>query len=86
VRIVPRSAAWDGLDRLAEVEVPVLVVGSRDESDPTHPLLVAEEYVRRLPRAEFVIEDHGHPPLAWQGSRLSRAILDWLSRTGPTQA
>jgi pimeloyl-ACP methyl ester carboxylesterase len=78
VRIVPRSTAWDGLDRLAEVDIPVLVVGSRDESDPTHPLLVAEEYVRRLPRAELAIEDPGHPPLAWQGSRLSRAILDWL--------
>ena len=78
VRIVPRSAAWDGLDRLAEVEAPVLVVGSRDESDPTHPLLVAEEYVKRLPKADLAIEDPGHPPLAWQGSRLSRTILDWL--------
>ena len=86
VRIIPRSTAWDGLDRLAEIEAPVLVVGSRDESDPTHPLLVAEEYMKRLPNAEFAIEDPGHPPLAWQGSRLSRAIRDWLSRTGLSQA
>lgn len=86
VRIIPRSAAWDGLDRLAEVEQPVLIVGSRDESDPTHPLLVAEEYTRRLRGAEFAIEDPGHPPLAWQGSRLSREILEWLSRTGLSRA
>ena len=49
VRVVPRSEAFDGLDRLAEIDVPALVVGSRDESDPTHPLAVAEEYARRLP-------------------------------------
>ena len=34
-----------------EIDVPALVVGSRDESDPTHPLAVAEEYARRLPQA-----------------------------------
>ena len=78
VRVVPRSEAFDGLDRLAEIEVPALVVGSRDESDPTHPLAVAEEYARRLPQGELVIEDEGEPPLAWQGAQLSRAILDWL--------
>jgi pimeloyl-ACP methyl ester carboxylesterase len=78
VRVVPRSEAFDGLDRLAEIEAPALVVGSRDESDPTHPLAVAEEYARRLPHGELVIEDEGDPPLAWQGAQLSRAILDWL--------
>ena len=59
VRVVPRSAAFDGLDRLAEIDVPALVVGSRDESDPTHPLAVAEEYARRLPGAELAVEDAG---------------------------
>lgn len=86
VRIVPRSEAFDGLDRLAEIDAPALVVGSRDDSDPTHPLAVSEEYVRRLPRAELVVEDEGEPPLAWQGAQLSRTIRDWLSRTGPTPA
>ena len=56
--------------------MPALVVGSRDESDPTHPLAVAEEYARRLPQRELVVEDQGEPPLAWQGAQLSRAILD----------
>lgn len=78
VRVVPRSEAFDGLDRLGDLDVPALVVGSRDEADPTHRLAVAEEYARRLPRGELVVEDEGEPPLAWQGAQLSRAILDWL--------
>jgi 3-oxoadipate enol-lactonase len=86
VRVVPRSEAFDGIERLAEIDVPALVVGSRDEADPTHPFAVAEEYVERLPQAELVIEDPGEPPLAWQGAQLSRAILDWLSRTERSRA
>lgn len=86
VRVVPRSEAFDGLDRLAEIDVPALVVGSHDDSDPTHPLTVAQGYASLIPRAELVIEDEGEPPLAWQGAQLSRAILDWLSRTGPSPA
>ena len=86
VRVVPRSEAFDGLDRLTEIDVPALVVGSRDDSDPTHPLEVAQEYARRLPEAALVIEDEGEPPLAWQGAQLSRAILEWLSRRGPSRA
>jgi pimeloyl-ACP methyl ester carboxylesterase len=78
VRVVPRSVAFDGLERLADVHVPALVIGSRDDADPTHPLAVAEEYARRLPHADRVVEDEGEPPLAWQGARLSRAILGWL--------
>ena len=86
VRVVPRSAAFDGMERLTEVDVPALVVGSRDDSDPTHPVAVAEEYARRLPQGELAVEDEGEPPMAWQGAQLSRAILDWLSRTGPSPA
>jgi 3-oxoadipate enol-lactonase len=86
VRVVPRSEAFEGLDRLEEIDVPALVVGSRDDSDPTHPFAVAEEYARRLARAELAVEDPGEPPLAWQGAQLSRAVLDWLTRTGPSRA
>jgi pimeloyl-ACP methyl ester carboxylesterase len=78
VRVVPRSEAFDGLDRLAEVRAPTLVVASRDDSDPTHPFEVARAYADRLPNAELVVEDEGEPPLAWQGTQLSRAILAWL--------
>ena len=86
VRVVPRSAAFDGIERLREVDVPVLVVGSRDAADAAHPLAVAQEYERRLPRGELVVEGEGQAPLAWQGAHLSRAILDWLRRTGPSPA
>ena len=86
VRVVPRSAAFDGIERLEEIAVPALVVASRDESDPTHPLAVSEEYARRFPNADLVVEDPGEAPLAWQGAQLSRAIAGWLSRTGQSPA
>jgi pimeloyl-ACP methyl ester carboxylesterase len=86
VRVVPRSEAFDGIERLDGIDVPALVIGSRDDADPTHPFAVAEEYAHRLPRGELVVEDEGEPPVAWQGAQLSRAILDWLSRTGPSPA
>ena len=82
LRDVPRSIAWKGLDPLDRLEVPVLVVGSRDEADSLHLLGVAEEYVRHLPHAELVVEDKGQSPLAWQGSRLSGVIGDFLERVG----
>lgn len=78
VRQVPRSAAFDGLGRLAEIDVPVLVVASGDAADPEHPFAVAREYADLLPRAELVTEEEGDPPLAWQGARLSRAIAAFL--------
>jgi pimeloyl-ACP methyl ester carboxylesterase len=80
IRVVPRSRAFDGLDLLEGLELPVLVVGSRDETDPLHPLAVAREYVERLPNAELAIEDEGSSPLAWQGARLSAAIAEFLER------
>jgi pimeloyl-ACP methyl ester carboxylesterase len=82
LREIPRSAPWDGLDALEQLDVPVLIVASRDEMDELHPLAVAEEYHRRLPRSELVVEDEGKSPLAWQGARLSHAIGDFLERVG----
>jgi pimeloyl-ACP methyl ester carboxylesterase len=82
LRQVPRSIAWKGLEPLTRLEVPVLIVGSRDEVDELHPLGVAEEYARRLPRAELMVEDRGDSPLAWQGARLSGVIADFLERAG----
>jgi pimeloyl-ACP methyl ester carboxylesterase len=78
LRQVPRSAAFDGLEQLASVEMPVLVVGSRDDADPEHPLAIAREYAALLPDAQLVVEDEGQPPLAWQGARLSKAIAEFL--------
>jgi pimeloyl-ACP methyl ester carboxylesterase len=82
LRQVPRSVAWKGLDGLRELDVPVLIVGSRDEADTLHPLGVAQEYDRKLPRSELVVEDKGKSPLAWQGARLSGVIGDFLERHG----
>lgn len=78
-RSIPRSIAFEGLARLEELDIPALVVGSRDDTDAQHPLAVAREYAARLPRAELVVEDDGSPPLAWQGARLSRAIGAFLN-------
>jgi len=82
LREVSSSVAWKGLDVLSELDVPVLVVGSQDDSDWLHPLGVAEEYCRKLPNCELVVEDKGESPLAWQGARLSNAIADFLERVG----
>jgi pimeloyl-ACP methyl ester carboxylesterase len=82
LREVPLSTAWKDLEPLEHLDLPVLVVGSRDEADRRHPLAVAEEYARRLPRAELLVEREGQSPLAWQGARLSGAIGDFLERVG----
>jgi pimeloyl-ACP methyl ester carboxylesterase len=84
LREVPSSVAWKGLDVLSDLEVPVLVVGSQDDSDWLHPLGVAEEYCRKLPNCELIVEDRGDSPLAWQGARLSNAIADFFERAGYT--
>jgi pimeloyl-ACP methyl ester carboxylesterase len=80
LRVVPRSKAFDGPEALGELSVPTLVVASRDTMDPQHPYAVAEEYARRIPRAELVSEEPGASPLAWRGAQLSRAILGFLER------
>lgn len=80
VRVVPRSLAFEGMEELEQMRVPTLVVGSRDEADPGHPLRVAKEYADRLPDAELVVEDEGKSPLAWQGAQLSRTIEDFVRR------
>jgi 3-oxoadipate enol-lactonase len=83
LRAVPRSAAFDGLDALAHIAAPTLVVGSRDDLDPDHPLAVAQEYVRRIPDARLVVEAEGETPLAWRGGQLSRTILDFIEESVP---
>jgi 3-oxoadipate enol-lactonase len=82
LRELPSSVAWKGLDALSDLEVPVLVVGSQDDADFLHPLGVAQEYCRKLPNCELVVEEKGQSPLAWQGARLSNAIADFFERVG----
>ena len=58
------------------------MVGSRDEADSEHPLAVAQDYARRLPRGELVVEDEGESPLAWRGAALARAVQAFLEGAG----
>jgi pimeloyl-ACP methyl ester carboxylesterase len=82
LRVVPRSVAFDGLEALEALDLPALVIGSRDESDPGHPLALARAYADHLPNSTFLVEGEGHSPIAWQGAQLSRAIESFLRESG----
>ena len=49
IREVPRSVPFDGLAELEALDVPTLVVASRDEADPGHPLRSPTRGRRRSP-------------------------------------
>jgi pimeloyl-ACP methyl ester carboxylesterase len=83
LEVVPRSRPFEAFSQLHELDLPALVVASRDEADPGHPLAVGERYARELPGARLLVEDAGPPPrspLAWQGGQLSRAITELAAR------
>jgi len=83
---VPRSHPFERIDELSTLGalgLPAVVVGSRDEADPGHPLAVAELYARAIPGAQLIVEDAGPPlrsPIAWQGGQLSRVIAELAAR------
>jgi pimeloyl-ACP methyl ester carboxylesterase len=74
LRETPASRPFGSLEELTGLDVPALVVASRDEADPGHPYEVADVYRNFLPRARLISENEGESPLAWQGGRLSREI------------
>jgi pimeloyl-ACP methyl ester carboxylesterase len=74
LREVCRSRPFGSLPELSALDLPALVVASRDEADPGHPYAAAVAYAEALPRARLVSEEEGESPLAWQGGRLSRRI------------
>jgi 3-oxoadipate enol-lactonase len=80
LRVVVRSRPIESLEELEAVRAPTLVVGSRDEADPEHPLEVAKAYADHIPGAELVVEEPGSSPLAWRGAQLSKAIEAFLQR------
>jgi pimeloyl-ACP methyl ester carboxylesterase len=82
LRLVPRSRPFASVRELSRIDVPVLVVGSRDEADPGHPLAVAEAWADAIPGAELLVEEAGDSPLSWQGGRLSREIVNFLDGHG----
>jgi pimeloyl-ACP methyl ester carboxylesterase len=76
---IPRSRPFESWQELGRIEVPTVVVGSRDEADPTHPLATAERYATTIPAGSLVVEDAGPParsPIAWQGGQLSRVLAE----------
>jgi pimeloyl-ACP methyl ester carboxylesterase len=82
LRVVPRSRPFQHVEELEPLEMPVLVVASRDEADPVHPFADAEAWSEHLSDARLVVEDEEESPLAWRGAHLSRAIEDFLREAG----
>jgi pimeloyl-ACP methyl ester carboxylesterase len=78
---VPRSAPFDDEDALRAIAAPTVVVASRDEADPGHPLHVGERWAALIGGAELRTEEEGKSPLAWQGGQLSRVIAELAQRT-----
>lgn len=74
MREMPRSLPFDGMEALGAIDVPTLVVGSRDEADPSHPYRTAAAWAEALPQARLISEGPGESPLTWRGSELSREI------------
>ncbi len=79
---IPRSVAFNGLDALSAIGVPTLIIGSRDEFDPDHPLVVAEDYAMRIHGSHLVVDPPGQSPLAWRGGSLSRVVSAFLATPG----
>jgi pimeloyl-ACP methyl ester carboxylesterase len=83
---VSRSRPFEDFAELAAIAVPTVVVGSRDEVDPGHPLALAERYARAIPGAVLTVEEGGgdgdpiRSPLAWQGGQLSKVLVELLAR------
>jgi pimeloyl-ACP methyl ester carboxylesterase len=77
---VPRSAPFDDEDDLRAIAAPTVVVASRDEADPGHPLHVGERWAQLIGGAELRTEEAGKSPLAWQGGQLSRVIAELAER------
>jgi pimeloyl-ACP methyl ester carboxylesterase len=78
---VPRSRPFAAMAELAALAMRTVVVASRDEADPGHPLAVGESYARAIPRARLVVEEGGSP-IAWRGGALSRIILELARAAG----
>jgi 3-oxoadipate enol-lactonase len=80
LREVPRSRVFEDWGELGELELPCVVVASRDEADPGHPYAVGERYAEAIPGAQLRSEEPGASPLAWQGGQLSKVIADVAAR------
>jgi 3-oxoadipate enol-lactonase len=82
LEVVPRSAPFGEIADLAAIEAPTVVVASRDEPDPGHPLEVGRRYAETIPGARLLTEDEGKSPIAWQGGQLSKVIAELVESAG----
>jgi len=82
LHVTPRSKPFEAWEELHELDLPTVVVASRDEADPGHPYSVGDRYAAEIPGATLVSEEPGESPLAWQGNQLSRVIADLAERAG----
>jgi pimeloyl-ACP methyl ester carboxylesterase len=84
LEIVSRSRPFEDFAELGAIAAPTVVIGSRDEVDPGHPLALAEHYVQAIPSATVTVEEGGmggpRSPIAWQGGQLSKVLLELLKR------
>jgi pimeloyl-ACP methyl ester carboxylesterase len=86
MEVVSRSRPFEDFAELAAIAVPTVVVASRDEVDPGHPLALAERYARAIPGATLTVEEGGvggrpiPSPIAWQGGQLSKVLVELLAR------
>jgi pimeloyl-ACP methyl ester carboxylesterase len=83
LEVVPRSRPFESNAELADIGVPTVIVASRDEADPGHPLAVGERYAQAIPHARLVVEEAGPPsrsPIAWQGGQLSKVLAELATR------
>lgn len=81
LQATPRSRPYASLEELGAIAVPAVVVASRDEADPGHPLAVGEAYAAAIPGARLLTEPEGKSPLAWQGGQLSKVIAELVAET-----
>jgi pimeloyl-ACP methyl ester carboxylesterase len=83
LEVVPRSRPFERAADLQDIAAPTVVVASRDEADPEHPLAIGEQYAEAIPQAYLVVEDPPPPlrsPIAWQGGQLSNVIAELARR------
>ena len=67
LREVPRSVPYEGLEPLAELDLPALVVASHDEADPGHPYETAELIAEPCPRRAWSARRAGREPARLAG-------------------
>ena len=76
---IPRSRPFESWPELGRIAVPTMVIASRDEADPSHPLAVGERYAATIPGAKLAVEEPGKSPIAWQGGQLSKVLAELVA-------